>query len=107
MKKIAYNQCIGEFGLSDKAIQWLIRNEINILEKDGLIKDLGRNSFNPIHLRKHPSLIRVIEALGKEVNDEDSNLKIRELENDTKYIIQVNDFGYEFVLTVEDFEWSD
>ena len=38
MKKIAYNACYGGFGISDKAVKWLIENESDNLKKPDSFK---------------------------------------------------------------------
>lgn len=82
MRKVVINVCYGMFGISNEAVQWLIENESTNLEKDGLLKNLNWNSFCDIHMRKHPSLIKVVEALGKKANGESSELFIEEIKNE-------------------------
>ncbi len=106
MKKIAYNACYGGFGISDKAVKWLIENESDNLEKAGLLEDLCTYSFDDTEHRKNPSLIRVIETLGDEANGSFAKLRIQKLNNDVKYRITEYD-GYETVETINSIEWSD
>jgi dihydrodipicolinate synthase/N-acetylneuraminate lyase len=54
--------------------------------------------------RTNPILIQVIEELGEEVNTDVSDIRIRELEAGTKYIIDEYD-GAETVKTIDDINW--
>lgn len=106
MKKIAYNACYGGFGISDKAVKWLIENESDNLEKDGLLENLGKHSFDSYGLRKNPSLIKVIETLSDEVNTDYSKLCISEIDENTKYRITEYD-GFEEIETIDTVDWYD
>lgn len=106
MKKIAYNACYGGFGISDEAIKWLIENESDNLEKDGLLEKLGKHSFNSYGLRKNLSLIKAIETLGDEVNTAYSKLWISEIDENIKYRITDYD-GFEEIETIETIDWYD
>jgi hypothetical protein len=103
MKKIAYNACYGGFGISEKAIEWLIENEKDTLEKDGLLNKLNSYTFDC--LRKHPSLIKAIEALGEEANGRCAHLVIGELDDDALYRITEYD-GFERIETPDELNWS-
>jgi hypothetical protein len=107
MKKIAYNACYGGFSISEKAVTWLIENEKDTLEKDGLLDNLSSHVFSYVSddLRSYPSLIKVIETLGKEANGECARLAIIELNNDALYRITEYD-GYERVETPNQLNWS-
>jgi hypothetical protein len=107
MKKVAYNACYGGFSISKKAIAWLIENEKDTLEKDGLLDKLHTDTFSYVSdgLRSHPSLIKVIETLGQEANGMYARLSIKKLDDDALYRITEYD-GFEDVETPNQLNWS-
>ena len=92
MTKIVYNACFGGFGLSEAACE-------RYRELGGTIK--SRFDMD----RADPLLVQVVEELGDNVNTRFSDLRIRELEPDTRYRIDEYD-GNEAVVTVDEYEWS-
>lgn len=91
MNKVVYNDCYGGFGLSEKAIDWLISKGI----KEDNIDVLERH---------HPLLVECVETLGsKASNDRYSLLKIA-LISEPIYRIQEYD-GIEQVITTSSDGW--
>lgn len=89
--KVAYNTCYGGFGLSYKA-EMLYRALTDMSEDD---------YFDAHDLPRHdPTLIAVIEKLGKEANGPYANLAIRTISSD-RYRITDYD-GIERVIVPED-----
>jgi hypothetical protein len=87
MTKIVINTCFGGFGLSDKALKMLGREDKWEIEKD----------------RTNPQLVKVVEELGHEADGDSASLSIVEIPKGTYY--QINEYdGQESVETEE--EWK-
>ena len=98
--KVVYNKNKLRFDLSVKAIDWLNKQGLPVLNGGTMFKG-GYLVEIPRH---HPLLVKCIETLGQEANEPYvSDLSIREVEG-TKYIIW-NDNGNEAVYTPQDFTW--
>ena len=84
MRKIVINNCYGGFGLSQAGID-------RYLELGGIlpeyIQDINRDC---------PTLVQVVEELGSQANDRHSILKIVEIPDDVKWIVEEYD-GKEWV----------
>lgn len=90
--KIAYNDCFGGFGLSEKGFE--------------LYKKLGGTAeYDRDIPRSDPLLIEVIETLGKEANGDFADLQIAEVEKGNKYRIEEYD-GNESVMEPDDYQWE-
>ena len=81
MKKIAINNCHGEFDLSTEAKQALYELGLWAIKKND---------------RCNLNLISVIEKLGSQANGDHSELKIVEIPDDVEYTIEEYD-GQEWV----------
>ena len=88
------------------------RHKILVVQKDfGLILDLSNDSYSDIVFdvdgidRCNPSLIKVVEELGKEANCFWSWLEIVEIKPGTKFFIDTDD-GMETIVTEEDLVWT-
>lgn len=113
--KVAINNCFGGFGLSEKAFEML-------LNRKGVEHQKVRTGFSlsPVTFykagvepsadtflyeydytidRSDPDLIAVIEALGKEVNTNYSDVVIVEIPDDVKWTVSEYD-GLEHVAEV-------
>ena len=55
------------------------------------------NSQNDSKVRSNPMVIKVVEELGIEANDEHAELKIVEIPDDVEYIICADDTGEEWI----------
>ena len=107
MTKIAYNNCFGGFGLSDRAFEALLDLKGIKWEK---AKDcywkMGRVDEDDAFLspysfcndRRDPDLITVIEELGATANGSCANLQICDLPVGTHYYIHEYD-GSETIIT--------
>lgn len=125
--KIVYNDCYGGYSLSYKAIDWLSehgseRTKNFIAQKiieaketedfssasqeriDNVTKFYVMDAVRSFLKRHDPDLVAVVEALGKEVNDNFSELAIAEIDED-KYFIDEYD-GMETVVTPADLCWE-
>jgi len=86
--KIVINTCYGGFGLSNKAVDWMKERGVDV---ESLCGDVERHN---------PVLVACVEALGKEANDNFSDLAVIEIEG-TRY--RVDDYdGYEWAVTPDD-----
>jgi hypothetical protein len=84
MKKIVINKSFGGFSLSQKAI-------------DRYLQLSGKNHINDYDVKRDdPYLIRIVEELGKKVNNRFSELKIVEIPDDIEWDICEYD-GQEWV----------
>ena len=98
--KVVYNKNKLRFDLSVKAIDWLNKQGLPVLNGGTMFKD-GYLVEIPRH---HPLLVKCVETLGQEANEPYvSDLSIREIEG-TKYMIW-SDNGNEAVYTPQDFTW--
>ena len=95
MRKVAYNNCFGGFGLSEKAKQLAYEKtgDKNWIEKYAYMENVRHNE----------TLIEVIEELGEEANGMFADLSIVEV--DGPYRIDEYD-GNETVETPDSYEWS-
>ena len=80
--KVVINRCWGSFGLSDKAFE--------------MFKALGGEDADGD--RANPILVKVVETLGKEANDEYSSLKVVEIPDGVDYYID----DYDGMETIEE-----
>lgn len=89
MKKVVYNVSYGGFGLSDKAISWLIER--------GKTKEWCEEvEYNDLY-RSDPFLVECIETLGFDAESKYANLEIATIEDNTYSIVETD--GVEEVLT--------
>jgi hypothetical protein len=125
--KVVINSGIGGFGLSRKAFERLIELGMTITELDSMGQPIDKNadiwkmdncknynhtldmveyvtvfefvgnSQNDSKIRSNPLVIRVVEELGLEANDEHSELKIVEIPDNVEYIICADDTGEEWI----------
>ena len=89
--KVVYNSDFGGFGLSELAKEYLLRN-YGLTEAD--INKLPRHD---------PRLVRCVEALGEQANDDYSKIVVKELKGN-RYRIDEYD-GWESVVEPDDIEW--
>jgi len=113
------NSCFGGFGLSDAALEWLIKNkgwkvtdyneEGNCVDDTARIVNLHSNKTWPKRWQKYglnlssreeirpdPDLIEVVEKLGKKANAIYAFLEIIEIPDDVEWEIEEYD-GNEWV----------
>jgi hypothetical protein len=99
MFEVVYNDCYGGFSLSNKALNWLKENGM----------DLGDNCY-PLDSelpRHHPLLVKCVKELGQEAGNQYSNLVIAEVSSKSgKYLIREYD-GLEWVETPDSINWVD
>ena len=95
MTKVVHSRRFGGFGLSKKAVEWLIAR--GVVAKDKY--DIERWHDRPRH---DPMLVACVEALGEEASGQSAELVIAEV--DGKYRIDEYD-GYESVETPGSYEW--
>jgi hypothetical protein len=117
MTKIAYNADFGGFSLSLAAIErgreisgdpkWggTIAGEYYEDGSGPASSSSNFNSWGSDIPRTDPTLIAVIEELGKAANGRFARLKIHELPSGTKYRIDEYD-GNERVMTPDDYDWE-
>jgi hypothetical protein len=84
--KIVINQCYGGFGLSNKA-------ELRYKELSG--KDFDTWECN----RDDPHLVKVVEELGEEANDEHADLTVVEIPDGVNWCVEEYD-GREWIAEV-------
>ena len=106
--KIVINKCYGGFGLSSEAIVLYGKKKgLNIITvKDKIMKSLihcysdevkDDNYFSERDIKRNdPALIEVVEELGKKADGYFSELKIVEIPDDIKWIIEEYD-GKEWI----------
>lgn len=100
MRKVAYNNCFGGFGISTKAV--LLGRKLSNNPKwagcilagekydDGTVKDSTFSDSHHIDLPRHDSiLIQIIEQLGNKVNSKFADIRIQQVEH--KYRIDEYD----------------
>lgn len=120
MTKIVYNSCYGGFSLSNVAIlRYAELKGITLYQRiDDRFKSLG-DHFASWYLdeaytehwsdrdinRTDPVLVKVVEELGSAANGRYAELCIADVPAGTRYRIDEYD-GFEYVVTVEDYEWS-
>jgi hypothetical protein len=63
----------------------------------GILYDFVENYQNSSKIRSNPLVIRVVEELGIEANDEHSKLKIVEIPDNVEYVICEDDTGEEWI----------
>lgn len=109
--KVVINSEYGGFGLSDKAIEYFgeLKNLNLIKEKNKILfghlyymngEMTDENLFFDKDIpRDDPDLIRVVEELSSEANGDYAKLKIIEIPDDVKWMIQEYD-GIEWVAEV-------
>lgn len=108
--KVAINTCFGGFNLSNKAFEKLLEIKgieyIKIADDDGIsyteyVKKVDPNYYLSDYefSRSDEDLIRVIEEFGEEANGNFSELKIVEIPDDVKFIIEDYD-GIEHIAEV-------
>lgn len=81
--KVVINRCWGGFGLSEKAM--------------AMFKALGGDKLYCCK-RNDPILVKVVETLGEEANDEYSSLKVVEIPDDVDFYID----DYDGMETIEE-----
>lgn len=102
MTKIVYNACFGGFSLSAKAVaraKELAPDDPNWAKVDsryGFVDDVPRHD---------PTLVAVVEELGKSASGSCASLAITEVVSGTLYRIDEYD-GNESVMTNDDYEWT-
>ena len=97
MAKVVYNADYGGFGLSDVAIA-------RYAELKGLILNT-EEYFEKDSIPRHDScLVQVVEELGKDVDTDYSDLRIREVPDGSRYRIHEYD-GFESVILELEEEW--
>jgi len=81
--KIVINDCIGEFWLSDEAIDRLnkLKDDNDIYLDFNLISHIARDD---------PALLRVVEELGEKANTKFSALKVVEIDSDKFEILSID-----------------
>ena len=107
--KVAINTCFGGFNLSNKAFEKLLEIKgieyIKIADDDvgytEYVKKVDPNYYLSDYefSRSDEDLIRVIEEFGEEANGNFSELKIVEIPDDVKFIIEDYD-GIEHIAEV-------
>jgi hypothetical protein len=102
MKKVAYNNCFGGFGISREAGEWLIQNGIEEPYKSKIKDELENHWFGFMFdkNRTHQLLIKVVETLGEDANGMLANISIAELHDKTIYRISCFD-GFETIETLD------
>jgi hypothetical protein len=79
-----------------KIYDWMKYNrELDIVEYVVQYNFVGRENSSKI--RSNPLVIRVVEELGIEANDEHSTLKVVEIPDNIEYIICEDDTGEEWI----------
>lgn len=81
--KLVINRCLGAYGLSPKAYDFL-----------GFDWDGFGRKFN--HYRHNAELIKCVETLGEEANGENARLRVIEIPDDVAWMIHEN-YGCETV----------
>ena len=90
MQRIVINKCYGGFGLSKEAID-LYKTKVGMEEDEPLfVYDIERDD---------PDLIEVIEELGEKAEDDCAKLKIVEIPDGVKWMIEEYD-GMEWISEV-------
>lgn len=82
MQRIVINKCYGGFGLSDEAMDLY-------KAKSGVTK--GFRIYDWHIKRDDPNLVEVIEELGEKANGVCADLKIVEIPDDVKWVIDEYD----------------
>jgi hypothetical protein len=114
MAKVVYNACYGGFGLSNEATEaYLKKIGANYTQAPSTLGFMGDmfevdGEYFSTHdiSRTDPNLVAVVEELGEAANTRFSKLTIAELTPGTLYRIDEYD-GYESVMTISDYEWSE
>ena len=104
--KIVINKCFGGFGLSQEAVEWLMKNKnwkavkenskedgkiIEWVEPDS-IKCFGKYTASTYNIeRTDKDLIEVVEILGSKANSRYANLKVVEIPDGIEYEIDEYD----------------
>ncbi len=111
--KVAINKCYGGFGLSDKALEELIRlgmtvtqygKDGNCIDKNADMVESDDGIFGKYYLlekddkeiRTDKRIIQVVEALGKEASGSCADIEIVEIPDDTEWEIEEYD-GMEWI----------
>lgn len=132
LKIVVYNVAVGGFALSGSAMVRLLREGfpfeelpmtlIDSMEQapqkrkevcdgyalhtmtGGLCK--GDSLYVPkvhdVELRSHPVLVKLFQEMGQEAAGPNCVLRMRELDNETPYMLDIQDDGVEWVVTPED-----
>ena len=109
MNKIVINGDYGGFGLSDKAIEWMIDNGLEEdyyeVNPDYRPESIWQNHYylNSLLPRHHPLLIQAVEKFGEEANGSAADLKVVEIEGNVYRIDEYD--GWEDVETPDTIEW--
>jgi|13_taG_2_1085334.scaffolds.fasta_scaffold09269_4 hypothetical protein len=99
--KIVINQCYGGFGLSDVALEYIHKQQPELVELNKLEGYAVSNNHYFIECERHkPILVETIEKLGEKANTSCSKLVIVEIESD-QYRIDEYD-GFETLITPAD-----
>lgn len=114
MTKIAYNGCFGGFSLSRTAVllgrklsgnpNWGGVTVKGDIYEDGQICERDYGQLNDIP-RTDPTLITVIEKLGRKADGDCANLQIEDIPAGVKYRIDEYD-GNERVMTQDSYDWE-
>lgn len=109
-KKLVINGSFGGFGLSDKAIALYLNKKNISYTKDNYFRIKNENGEQEIFSeddldRKDPTLIEVVEELGKDANGDYARLVVISLDEGTLYRITSYD-GSESVELMHEIQWD-
>lgn len=113
MEKVVINDSYGCFGLSTKAIEYMISKGLEEkyykVNKD-YDQNKKENEFNPKYFfetydipRHHPLLVEAVEVLGKEANGMCASLKVQDVCGNLYRITEFD--GAETIETLYNPEW--